>query len=418
MDSELNFERARVLYEQGRYADAEKELRMALNLEPGNAYYLSMMALCCMEQKKIREAKQMALDAIGLSPDAPFVHYVASSVFLADDNLSEAERHIMEAIQIDPFDANYFAILASIKLSQKKYKEALEAADKGLAADPENLSCLNLRSTAQTKLGLKDEAYETIREALNQNPDNAYTHANTGWGLLERGEHKKALEHFREALSRNPNMEHARAGMVEALKAQYWFYRVFLKYTFWIGNMESKMQWFIILGFYLGSRLLSTISRAVPELAPFLLPIKVLYFLFAISTWLVTPISNLLLRLNVYGRFLLTDEEVKTSNMVGLALGSGLITGIAFLLTGDESLLILALICFTISIPLSTLLRPEKPSGKRMLAFYTISLLVVGLSAVALNVIHGPASIITTCLTIYMIGIFAYQFVANFIIMR
>jgi tetratricopeptide (TPR) repeat protein len=418
MDSELNFERARVLYEQGRFADAEKELRMALNFEPGNAYYLSMLALCCIEQKKTTEAKQLALDAIGFAPDAPFVHYVASSVFLADDNMGEAERHIMEAIHIDPFDANYFAILASVKLNQKKFQEALDAANQGLQADPENISCLNLRSTAQTKLGLKDEAYDTIREALNQNPDNPYTHANTGWGLLERGEHKKALEHFREALSRNPNMEHARAGMVEALKAKYWFYRIFLRYTFWIANMESKMQWFVILGFYFGSRLINTISKSVPQLAPFLLPVKVLYFLFAISTWLVTPISNLLLRLNVYGRFLLTEEEVTTSNLVGIALGSGLVTGIAYLFTGSDSLLILALICFTISIPLSTVLRPSKPGGQRMLIFYTISLLIVGLSAVVLNVNSGPAGIITMCLTVYMIGIFAYQFVANFIIMR
>ena len=63
-------------------------------------------------------------------------------------------------------------------------------------------------------------------EALGRNPENAHTNANQGWSLLHGGQPGKALEHFREALRLDPDLEFARAGMVEALKADpLGFYR-------------------------------------------------------------------------------------------------------------------------------------------------------------------------------------------------
>ena len=51
-----------------------------------------------------------------------------------------------------------------------------------------------------------------------------------GWLALHSKDHKKALEHFKQALIYFPFNDHAKVGMVEALKAKYWCYRVFLNY--------------------------------------------------------------------------------------------------------------------------------------------------------------------------------------------
>ena len=122
----------------------------------------------------------------------------------------------------------------------EKYEDALNLANEGLERDPENILALNIRSSALIKLDRKEDAFTTIEGALAHDPNNAYTHSNYGWGLLEKGNHKKALQHFREALKHDPTLVQAQAGMAEALKANYVFYRLFLRYAFFMSNLTAK----------------------------------------------------------------------------------------------------------------------------------------------------------------------------------
>ncbi len=128
---------------------------------------------------------------------------------------------------------------------------------------------------------------------------------------------KKRLEHFREALRINPGFEYARSGMAEALKARYWLYKLFLKYAFWIGNLTAKYQWAVIIGLYIAFRLLNTLAQSNEALRPYLTPVIILFALFAFSTWIITPVSNLFLRLNPFGKYLLDKNEIRSSNLVG-----------------------------------------------------------------------------------------------------
>ena len=117
--------------------------------------------------------------------------------------------------------------------------------------DPENVFCLNTKSTAQLKLGHEEEAFQTVEGALNEDPEDSYTHTNYGWGLLQSGDVPKALHHFKEALRLDPSNNNARSGMIEALKAKYWFYKKFLSYQFWMQKKSSKFQWGFIIGIYI-----------------------------------------------------------------------------------------------------------------------------------------------------------------------
>ncbi|HEY9046275.1 MAG TPA: tetratricopeptide repeat protein [Ohtaekwangia sp.] len=408
-------EHAQQLITQQRYKDAEAKLRSILSLEPNNTQALALFAICLSEQDKQPEAIKVIQSAISQEPDNDYLLYLASLFYFKDDKPKDSEKFIRNAISYNPHSADYFGLLAAIKLSQKEWEEALKYANKGLESDPDNLQCLNTRSTALYKLDKKEEAYSTIQEALNKDPENELTHTNLGWSLLEKGEQKKALEHFREALKINPNYAYAKAGLVEGLKARYWFYRVFLKYAFWISNFKSGGQWAVIFGLYFGVRLLRGVAASNETLGYILYPVIYLYTAFALSTWVITPLSNLFLRLNVYGRYALTDEETTSSNFVGISFLLGIIGFIAYLFTGNFLFAMLGIYGVAMMIPLSSMYNPVAKNKQTILMAYTGAMALAGVGAMYWYASTGE---IGTLATVFFFGIIAYQWIANALIMR
>src|SRR5688500_11217112 len=312
-----NVQRGLHLYEQNRYADAEREFRQAAGNDPNDAYVRAMLGLTLSHQERFDEAEREVREALKLDPGLPFVHYARA--FVLDDRrrYGEAESSIAEAISMEPEDADFYALLAQIRLNQKNWKGALEAAELGLQNDAEHVGCTNLRAMALVNLGRKEEAGITIDSALAKDPENSVTHANQGWALLHAGDHKKALEHFREALRLDPENEWAREGIIEALKAQNFIYAAMLKYFLWMGRLSSNMQWMVILGGVFGMRILRAAARSNPALQPYVLPIQVIYIIFVFLTWTADPLFNLLLRLNKFGRMVLNRAEIVASTWVG-----------------------------------------------------------------------------------------------------
>lgn len=405
-------ERATLLLQQQRYNDAEKILGELLSTNPNDDHVLYLLSEISLHKENYTKAEELINSAISLHPTASHYFFLKSRLYLAKEKINEAEKYITEAISMNPYQAEYFAFWGHIKLMQKKYSEALDTANQALALDSSHLFALNVRSTALLKLDRKEESFDTIAEALHENPNNAYTHSNYGWGLLEKGETKKALDHFSEALRNDPNSLHAQSGMTEALKARFLLYRWFLQYSFWMSNMASKYQWLFILGFYFGSKTLSKIAESNETLRPFLYPLVMLLFIFAFSTWIIMPLSNLFLLLNPYGKHLLDKEQKISSSLIGIFLLVSLLSGITYFITGHDQYIILAFFAFTMMIPLSKLF--AKP--KALFMSYNAIMFLAGATVVAMVFANGI--LIEGLATVYIIGLVAFQFLANFFITR
>jgi tetratricopeptide (TPR) repeat protein len=402
-------QRASLLIQHRRYDEAINELRGVLASEPNNSEALALMGVSNTELGKHDDALKFVQQALGHDPDNPYFLYLVGLIYLRKDKPAEATKFILNAISFDPHNANYFGLLASIKLDQKEWQEALTYANSGLEVDAENLTCLNARSTALLKLNRKEESYSTIKEALQNDPHNSHTHANHGWGRLEQGDHKGALESFREALKLNPENEYAKAGLVEALKARYWFYRVFLKYVFWMTNMSSKYQWIFLLGMWFAVRALDGISRSNPSITPFVKPLVYLYSAFALSTWIVVPLSNLFLRLNVYGRFALTTDEIRASTFTGIGFVIALFGVIASLASGLD-LYMYSIYGVGFMILCGSMFKPTE-KRKRAIAMAV----AIGLSTLGLLAILGGG---TQLFLFFIYGTVIYQFMLNSLITR
>jgi hypothetical protein len=366
-----------------------------------------------LQQDRIDKAESIIDDAIGLSPDTAHLYFIKSRIDIQKDKYDDAEKSIQQSIALDPYTADYFAWLANIKLARKQYEESLSLANQALEIDPEDLLALNVRSTVLLKLNKKEESFQTIEGALRQDPNNAYTHANYGWGLLEKGDHKKALNHFKEALKNNPNYDYAQKGMMEALKAKYLIYRLFLRYAFWMGNLTAKYQWVFILGFYFGTRAIGALADSNPALEPFLLPVMIILSLFAFSTWVIRPISNLFLRFNPYGKFLLSRRDKISSNVVAVSMAvfiSGLILCFAL---ADLRYLLVAAYGFMMMVPIGMMFTPAKYNAFML---YTMAMALLGLAVIWTAFENNP--VFSTLAYTFIGGFIAFQFLANFLAIK
>jgi tetratricopeptide (TPR) repeat protein len=403
------YDRAYLLYQQNRYAQAEDLLNQALTQDPNNIYCLHLLAEVNLAQDDPKKAKHFIDIAIGLAPHMDALFATKAKVMLNVEKYDDAEELLKQAIQLNAQEASYYAMLAHISLSRKRYKESEQLAEKALSLDPANLLALNVKSTAQLKQNKKRESEETLKGALGENPEDSYTHANYGWNKLEMGDHKAALEHFKESLRYNPNNSYAQAGMMQALQARYFVYRWFLKYQFWLGNMGAKYQWYFIIGFYLGMQGLSYVADNVPALSPFLTPVVILLALIALSTWVIAPLSQLLFSFNKYAKFLLDEKEKRSVLFTGVCVLIGLTGVTAYLILDDFRFLMVGIAGLILMIPWSMFYNETKPKFMMPLAAGVMTII----AAVALYLSFTTGDISNVFVTAFLISFFAFQWFAN-----
>lgn len=412
--SDQLIQRAILLIQQRKYKEAENILNGLFAQDPNDVNVISIICEVKIQQDKYAEALNLVNTAIGLNPALPHLFYVRARIYVHEDKYDNAERDLQQAITLDPEDADYFALYALLKLDRKQFEPALQLADAALERDPENINALNARSTALLKLNRKEESFASIEGSLRQDPHNAYTHANYGWGLLEKGSPKQALYHFTEALRIDPSLQLAQSGMIEALKAKYFLYRVFLKYAFFMGNLTAKYQWGVIIGIFVASRALRFIAASYPAFEPFLYPVIILIAIFAFSTWIITPLSNLFLRLNKYGKHLLDEDEITSSNLVGISVLTALAGGVLYLTTGQEYALAIVIVGVSMMVPLSSMFNAVK--YRRLLVIYTCLLALLGAASIVSAI--SAQELLNGLILAYLIGIMAFTWLSNYLIIK
>jgi tetratricopeptide (TPR) repeat protein len=226
-----------------------------------------------------------------------------------------ALKFLNSALAFDPLKTQAHGLKASIYFQEAEFEKSLEAAGTGLQVDPHNELCLNYRSMALLKLDRKEEHLDADQQALKSNPMNPLTHASVGYSALQKGETDKAKNHFREALRIDPTNEFARQGMLQAIKATNLFYRIFLKYAFWMQGLKPQVRWAVIIIGYLMIQFLNRSASNLGAFAPVAEVIVIIYIIFAISTWIIGPVSDIFLRFHPFGKYMLTDEEKDVANI-------------------------------------------------------------------------------------------------------
>jgi tetratricopeptide (TPR) repeat protein len=325
MTSEQVIQRARLLLQQRRADAAERELRGALAQDINNAELHMLLSLCMTQQDKLTEASELADRAIALDPENHDAFYASAIAMVKRNRFKEALDRLNRGIELFPFDSRSIVLRGDIRNAQQDYKGALADAELALSMDGQDQDAMNLRASALTRLGRREEAARTIRGALENDPHDSYTHANQGWAMLHQNDPKKAMEHFGESLRLDPGNEWARQGLVESLRARNFIYRWLLQYFLFMGRQSSTVQFVVIVGGFIGYRMLWQAWNTNPELGVVFVPLILAYVVFALTCWLGPALMDLILRFSKFGRYALSPMQRWRSNVVlaGLTLMAG-----------------------------------------------------------------------------------------------
>src|SRR5262245_41290166 len=412
-----HLQRAMLLNEQGRHQEAVAELRLCLAQNTEDSLTHGLLALSLKELEQFDEAMQHAQRAIHLAPDEAFGHYALACVMIDRKRFEEARAAILEAIRLEPYNANYFGILSSLELQKSRWREALAAANQGLEIEPENGLCTNLRAQALVKLGDRAAAAATMGEALARRPDDAYTHANQGWAMLHAGQPYQALEHFREALRLDPELEWARAGIVEAMKARNVIYRWMLAWFLWMSRLTPQVRWGLVIGAYIGSRMIGQMAGQAPLLRLLLYA----YFAFVLMTWLSPSFFNLLLRLDRFGRYALSADQVRGANTLAVCLTATLGCLVAAIALGNGFLLYCTLLFALLALPASAIYVCDAGWPRQAMVAITLVLLAAVLFVMTAGLTESqlPPSLVALAVQIIQVlplAMIASQLAASYLI--
>ena len=156
---------------------------------------------------------------------------------------------------------------------------------------------------------------------------------------------------------------------------------------------------------------LGKMARQIEWLGPFLYPIVFIFVIIAFSTWVITPLSNLFLRLNPYGKHLLRKDQIQSSNLVGISLLVCILGGLSFFLFQNEAWLSVAGIGFAMMVPFSLAFSPSK--YKNGFLYYALALAGVGALAIFTSFTNGET--FNGFTTIFVFGFIAFQWIANYL---
>jgi tetratricopeptide (TPR) repeat protein len=228
---------ATLLFDRGRFIEAEAEIRMSLAEGDDSSYAHALLGLCLAKARLVDEARQEMEAALTRDPADAYNHYAMSFVetaALSRDDFLGRRRAVLatrtvrgslqsarRAVELEPGNELYLVRLAEVFQTQQRWQESTEPAKAALRLSPENCSAAIALAEALTHLRQPQEARAVLHRTLELNPAAALAHAGMGWALLRAGDHQRAEQFFNEALRMHADSEWAQEGALECAKHNY-----------------------------------------------------------------------------------------------------------------------------------------------------------------------------------------------------
>ena len=171
-----------------------------------------------------------------------------------------------------------------------------------------------------------------MAETLARSPENAQSHAMQGWNYLESNPPRDALESFRRPSASIPTWIMPSGNGRGPQGSQLTVPRDPSVFSL-DGTAQRTTRWGCS-GLDFGNRLLAAAAKTYLQLQPLVLPIIVLYVIFCVLTWIAQPMFNVILRLNRFGRYALSEQQIVASNWSGVFLAAAVVLAVVGLSYG------------------------------------------------------------------------------------
>lgn len=376
--------RAQQLRDLRRHEEAVALLHAHLAQNPEDPSAFLELAMNRME---IEGAKPLALEnarqATGLLPGESFPLALQSRILSSLDREKEALVLADSAIALDPEDSYCWNSKSLALCGLQRWNEAEQAARQALAIDPDDETSSNLLAHSLRLQKKLDESESESRRRLARDPENAFSFANSGWAALQRGQVKEAEDFFKEALRLDPSLTYAKDGLKESFRARSAFYRLFLRWVFFIQQFSQNYRIAIIIALVFGFKIVKALAAAVHPLL--VIPVVILYYSFLFGTWLSNGLANFLILKDPVARMSLNRDE----KMEGIAVGSlflgGLLVFVGGMATSVMPIAVAGGAMMVAAIPVTLIFTNQSVTGRLLFGACTLAILGLG-THVALDV--------------------------------
>lgn len=187
-DHASRLQRAHLLSETGRYAEAEHQVRQALAGAPDDAELLVFLAYLCRMQGQPQAGLAAVEAAVAAEPRSAQAHIERAETLLALWRDKQAVEAANEAVRLAPLSERGHRALAAALASTQEYDGARKAAETAVALAPHSVSAMLTLADVLRQSGARSAAYQAVREALRRSPTDA--HARWLLALVEADHHR------------------------------------------------------------------------------------------------------------------------------------------------------------------------------------------------------------------------------------
>jgi Tfp pilus assembly protein PilF len=245
-------QRAELLRNQDRYAEAEKYLSDAITEEPENPDGYYEMAFCyCNWTGHSSKALKFIDRAIALSPHQPEFFALRAWILVNLKKYKKALEVAEEALALNPYSIMARNAQVRAHILTQQWVEAEASARQVLELNAHNELAANLLAVALRQQGRQQESEAVTAGLLARAPNAGIAHSNAGWSALQAGDHRRANQHFLEALRLDPNDDNARRGLLHSFNSRVWIYRIYFQAVAEIGRHRQEMRivFFVLIYF-------------------------------------------------------------------------------------------------------------------------------------------------------------------------
>lgn len=372
--------------------------RDLLAQDPTNTTILASYCAALYMADRDQECFDTTVQILDLDPGNLEAHYYRCLSAIVLRRMKDAQESMELHLEAAPEDPDSWFLKAGYWSRKQVPQRALVAAEEGLSIDPIHNGLIHLRTESLMALGRVDESVEQLKLVQGENPEEPLFHVSRGWAALRKGDRRQARTHFREGLRLDPNSEGGRQGMLECLRSFNPLYRGLLKFMFAMSKFSPGTRIGIILAAWFGAKVLrGIVSSAGYPMAGNV--IVLLYAMLALMTFLLEPLTDLVLLASRDGRLVLKPEEKRKASLLGslLVLGATLFTVSATTQSDAGGVqVILGISAILIYIPLGAALsKKSAPKRRALLGLLCLGIAGCWLGAMGFTLLGGEEGLET-----------------------
>lgn len=122
----LHYNRGREAFQEGRYAEARRELEQAQRLRRDDADVLNLLGLVYFKTNAFPEAEVIYRRLVNENPNVFILHSNLGLILFKQGKLDESERYLLRAIELRPNYAKSHLYLGLLYRQKRKYEPAIE----------------------------------------------------------------------------------------------------------------------------------------------------------------------------------------------------------------------------------------------------------------------------------------------------